>query len=1262
MFIKLELLHPITSKIKTLVTLIDTGSALSVGSETFGKNFDLQTCDSFQVTGVTGSNEITQFVTIKIKLGTRTLDHRVFIVPSLKRELILGNDLLCKEDCYINFLKRKVRIGCAEYQMYLSDKEASLTLKEPLDSNWLNSFNIEIPSKQSAITVRVLDTVQLNQPGYTNVPVTFSLQACCNPSEAYLFEWDENFLEKHAVLGPGLLVNPEVLDTIILTSLGPQVTLNKNTRIGFLTPIFESYHIVDQKASTPTKLDKIKPRKMTSEQLDSLKLAPDLNLTQQTQLKELLSQYPDCFCWDLENLSDLGKYNGPFDDEQTDGVRLLVQDHSPIFQKSYKMSMKEREFLSSYLSKLEKAGIISSGPCASGSPTLLVKKPGGGLRLVIDLRKVNATALHKCHQILPEVEDIFSMLSDFQYISVTDMASGYWQFGVDSRDRHITGMVTPDGTFQWNRLPQGLATSPFIFQSLIRKIFHSMLFKFLFAYLDDIIIFSNSFKTHLVHLKLFLDKLRECNLNLSYKKCIFATGTAKILGYILNRNGQVNPDPKKVQAISEMPPPLDKQGRVDLTKVRSFVGCVGFYRRFVDQFASRAKVLTNLTKKGCKPVWTKECQTAFEDLRNVLIQPPVLVGFRHSRPCVLHTDASDYGIGAVLNQKTEDNELVAVCFISRLLGKHEINYSVAEKECLAVVWALDRLRPYLYAKHFTVVSDNHAVCSLLKMKCSKNRRLNRWLYALSAHNLEIIYNSGKSHFPADCLSRLISFPSKSEEVLDQEPKQSLVEINFIEPADYRKEMLIAQQDDPFLIKIYNSLKAKETIYPMYVIFNELIYYRNEKGHSWRLAIPKSMRSRILFGFHDHAFSGHLGRNKSLSRLVKLFHWPKMLIDIKNYIASCIVCKQVKSRNTLQPGIMKSHEIPNEVFQKVFFDVLGPLVPSRPHRHQFCLVAVDALSKFVVASSARSYTALNVAKFIINLCFTHGCPEVIIWDNHQSHKSRLLKALCTHLHIVPRFTTSYSSTGNAVVERCIRSIENILACYVSTTNEDWSLYLPSTIFSLNSAINESTGLSPYFLLMGRHPRIPGELGLSIPSLSPHYLQDLAQVREKVKFNLLMAQEKSRISFDRNHKFVNFSPGDFVMLFYPNLSKGQSRKLSAKYAGPFRVIAKVTDQNYKIASLEPPYQIQIVHLKRLRSIEPRYISLADYDPATQTNSPIVPDLIDNISTNLNDQESDDSDDNSNHSSNTTNSIPQITKSSGIRTRSGRLVKPVKRLINQ
>lgn len=550
------------------VTLIDTGSTLSLCSLEFAKNYkSISIKNPIAIKGIGGDESLSSYINIMVNLEGRIISHRVFPAPTVDRPLILGNDFLIKEPCHINYVDKKVRIGEATFRLYLNNKE----IHDDRCSQELHTISTSYPcsleESSTTIKVKAAESLTLSGPGYHSLGVKFNMANCPNPVTNYIFEWDDTFLSTHPVIGPNFATTPETLDRLILSSIGPLIEIHKNMTVGVLSPIASAY-FVNSTVSPQTTEASVngRPTQMTKEQMNLLHLAPDLSTKEKKDLLALLSQYADVFTWDSEGLSDLGCLKFPWEDGG-DGVRLhLKPDPPPIFQKPYKMSMHEREFTRAYVEKLEKAGLISSKVCGTTSPMLLVKKANGKLRLVVDLRKVNTQALHDCQQVLPEIEEIFSLLSQFTHLTTTDLASGYWQIPIDSRDKHVTGTIHLDGSFYWDRLVQGLATSPFIFQNLMRQVFHQQLFKSLFAYLDDLIIFSNSFSDHLHHLHEFFNRLRQVNLTLAYDKCHIAMGEARVLGFVLKRGGECKPDPKKTEAISNMPPPLDSDGRVNLTK------------------------------------------------------------------------------------------------------------------------------------------------------------------------------------------------------------------------------------------------------------------------------------------------------------------------------------------------------------------------------------------------------------------------------------------------------------------------------------------------------------------------------------------------------------------------------------------------------------------------------------------------------------------------------------------------------------------------
>ena len=220
-------------------------------------------------------------------------------------------------------------------------------------------------------------------------------------------------------------------------------------------------------------------------------------------------------------------------------------------------------------------------------------------------------------------------------------------------------------------------------------------------YLDDIIVFSRNWDEHIQWLRMVFQRLREANLQLGHKKCTLARTSVTFLGHLVSEEG-LQPDPRLLESIREIQPPSS------VTQVRSFLGLVGYYRRFIKGFSKIAAPLNKLLEKNKPFVWTTECMEAYQELKELLLKEPVVAYLDFSVPFRLYTDASNIGLGAILAQKQEGKERI-ICCASRTLNKSEQNYSATKKECLAVVWGIKNFRNYLIANHFKVYTDHYSL-------------------------------------------------------------------------------------------------------------------------------------------------------------------------------------------------------------------------------------------------------------------------------------------------------------------------------------------------------------------------------------------------------------------------------------------------------------------------------------------------------------------------------------------------------------------------
>ncbi|KAL5506277.1 hypothetical protein EMCRGX_G007890 [Ephydatia muelleri] len=345
----------------------------------------------------------------------------------------------------------------------------------------------------------------------------------------------------------------------------------------------------------------------------------------------------------------------------------------------------------------------------SGARNRYCPKKDGGIRFCVDYRRLNAVSAADCYP-MPRVDELIDRLGTAKYISTLDLSRGYWQVPMSAESRKKTSFVTPFGQFEFNVMPFGLHGAPSTFQRMMDQV---------------------------------LQGLETCATSFGMDECTY-------LGHIVG-NGHVRPEKGKVAAVEAFPVPKTKKD------VRAFLGLTGYYRKFIPEYATIAALLTELTKKeqpNCL-AWSSGCAEAFEALKRHLCTSPVLKCPNFERPFVLQTDASDWGVGAVLSQKDDDDNEHPVAYFSKKLLPRERRYSTIEKECLAIKLATHAFRVYLLGKPFTVQTDHHALEWLDRLK-EDNARLTRWSLALQPYQFKVKYRPGKLNGNADALSRQAS--------------------------------------------------------------------------------------------------------------------------------------------------------------------------------------------------------------------------------------------------------------------------------------------------------------------------------------------------------------------------------------------------------------------------------------------------------------------------------------------------------------------------
>lgn len=441
-------------------------------------------------------------------------------------------------------------------------------------------------------------------------------------------------------------------------------------------------------------------------------------------------------------------YNEECDLTFTNAVKhnIRTTDSDPVYVKPLRHPYELKKEIQLQIDKLLKSKIIRPSISPYSSPVWIVPKKldASGIkkwRLVIDYRKLNEKTIEDKYP-LPRIEEILDNLGKCMYFSTLDLAQGFHQIEMDESSIEKTAFTVNNGHFEYVRMPFGLKNAPATFQRVMDNILKEYLHKFCFVYMDDVVIFSKSLQEHMEHLNLIFLKLRQFNLKVQLDKSEFLRKEVAFLGHVITSEG-IKPNPTKLEAIKKYPIPKS------VKEIKSFLGLIGYYRRFISNFAHITSPMTKYLRKNEKiNIEDPNYAQAFYHCKELLMNALILTYPDFSKPFTLTTDASNVAIGGVLTQFNKP-----IGYYSRTLNSAEKNYSTIEKELLAIIDCTKHFRPYLFGKHFTIETDHNPLVWLDKLK-EPNSRLVRWKLKLSEFDYEIKYKKGKENLVADALSRI----------------------------------------------------------------------------------------------------------------------------------------------------------------------------------------------------------------------------------------------------------------------------------------------------------------------------------------------------------------------------------------------------------------------------------------------------------------------------------------------------------------------------
>jgi hypothetical protein len=825
-------------------------------------------------------------------------------------------------------------------------------------------------------------------------------------------------------------------------------------------------------------------------------------------------------------------------------------DNKPVHQKQYNFSPVVKAEIEKEVDKMLADDVIEPSYSSWCSPVLIVKKPNGENRLCLDSRQLNRVTKRDTYP-LPRVSNIIDNLRNARFLSTIDLKSAFWQIPLDDTSKEKTAFALPGkGLFHFKVTPFGLVNASQTQQRLMDILFHSSEDK-VWAYLDDIVICSSTFDEHISLLNKVIETLKKANLTVNVDKCKFARSSMRYLGYIVDRDG-IRTDPDKVAAIINFPRPRN------YTELKRFIGLASWYRRFVKDFSIVAAPLHDLTKgkKNKRLFWTTEAEGAFVKLKTLLTSAPVVTCPDYSKPFIIQCDASNNGVGAVLCQKS-GNEEQPIAYLSRKLNDREKKFSTSERELLSIVYAIEKFRPYIDGVQFTVVTDHSALQWLHKMK-DPHGRLARWAMKLQQFSYDIIHRPGRSHVVPDALSR---------------GSDIISEINNLEILEkhknswYKSKMREVQENslEDWMVSngcLYKKVKLKS--------------YPNAED-VWKLYVPEDLRNKVLKQCHDEVTAGHLGVRKTYFKIKQRHFWPNLLDDVKQYVQKCESCAKHKVSQQGPLGYMGRHREVTRPWQIISLDLMGPF-PKSKTCNTMLLVMTCWFSKFVLLFPLRTGKADKICDIVERQFLLYGAPKAIICDNGRQFCSQLFKDLAVKFGSQLWFTPNYHAQGNPT-ERVNRVIGTMISTYIKPGKHNaWDVNLPQIGHAIRTAVHETTGYTPSYLFLGRETSVPsvdhpnsGQLLQNPDNSYPVNVTDYIDcvgyrnsLYERVQHRLRLAHDHSRKGYDSKRKPCNFKVGDMVWKRTKLLSNAPN-KFMAKLAPKFEkaiVVDKLSDTIYRL----------------------------------------------------------------------------------------------------
>ncbi|KAL0152983.1 hypothetical protein M9458_051712 [Cirrhinus mrigala] len=899
---------------------------------------------------------------------------------------------------------------------------------------------------------------------------------------------------------------------------------------------------------------------------------------QQQKVKRLLREESSAFARDDSDVGCIPSLQ----------LKIRLHDTTPVKHTYMSVPKPLHKKVKEYLEDLLNKGWITRSKSPYSSPVVCVRKKDGTLRLCCDYRELNKKSIPDRHPI-PRIQDMLDSLVGSAWFSVLDQGKAYHQGFVEESSQPLTAFITPWGLYEWVRVPFGLSNAPAEFQRSMEECLRELRDEVCQPYLDDNLVHSKTFDNHLQDLRKVLQCYQKYGVKLTPRKCEVFRNKVRFLGKLVTKDGYtMDPaDIAPVQALKERTPKT-------VGEVRRLLGFLSYYRSYIENFSRKASplymLLTETTtpkeraplkQKGkgksrqgqlasSRPVtWRDEHQKVLSELIDCLSHPPVLGYPDLNEPFVLHCDASQEGLGAVLYQR-QRGKLVVIAYGSRALNPPEKNYHLHS----------GKFRDYVYhAPSFTVYTDNNPLTYVMST-AKLNATTYRWVAELADFQFTIKYRPGKSNGDADGLSRIpLSMEQYLETCSEEVHPDVMVSITqsvmiqkekrgpWLCPltiksvlsgeqeeklptsvAEIPKEVLrTAQENDPEIRGVLMCLKSKSQPINrsqgkgarglmrekgrLYLDEYGLLFRKTATRH--QLILPRKYHKFVYKELHEDM--GHLGAERVLNLIRDRFYWAHMQREVEHYVTRVCNCLRSKRPNRVTRAPL-TNITTTYPFELVSIDFLH--LEKCKGGYEYILVVMDHFTRFAQAYACRNKSAKTAAEKVFgDFVLKFGFPTKLHHDQGKEFDNRLFAKLQEYSGVQGSHTTPYHPQGNGQVERFNRTLLAMLRTLPETAKADWKTSLAKVVNAYNFTRNETTGFAPYYLLFGRTPRLPIDIMFGVPakdqSSSHHDYAESWRKRMMEAYNLASRvsnreKERGKTLYDKEVHGAELLPGNRVLV--------------------------------------------------------------------------------------------------------------------------------------